>query len=78
MFAGKTSSLLGERHSASLADDGDLHLSWVGHLILNLLGDVGAECINFLVRNLVGTYDDTQLAASLDGISLYEHQDEHH
>lgn len=32
--------LLGISHRASLADDGNLNLSWVGHLGLNLVGNL--------------------------------------
>ena len=34
-------SLAGIAYGASLADYRNLHLAWVGHFVLNLLGDVG-------------------------------------
>ena len=35
-----SNTLLCKRDSTCFTDNGDLNLSWIGHLILNLLGNV--------------------------------------
>ena len=46
-------------------DDCDLYLTWIGHLILNLLGDLRREALRLLVVDLVCTHDHTQLTTRL-------------
>ena len=55
---------------AGFADDGDLDLTGVGHLVLDLTREVEAEFRSIHVVDLVSTYDDTQLAACLDSVGL--------
>ena len=62
--------LLGVCYAAGLADDGDLHLTRIGHLVLNLGGDLVREFGALLVVHLVGSHDNAKLTSSLDGIGL--------
>ena len=57
-------------HSACLADDGDFHLTGIGHFILNLLGYLARKELGLLVVDLVGTNDNTKLATGLYSIGL--------
>ena len=63
-------SLAGVAYGACLADYRNLHLTGIGHFVLNLLGDVGWENLDALVVNLVGTDDDAELTTGLDGIRI--------
>ena len=65
-----TPDLFGIGNAAGLADDSNLHLSGIGHLVLDLRGDIGTEGLGLGIVHLVGTDDDTELTACLDGIGL--------
>ena len=54
----KGCSLTCVAYGACFADYCDLYLTRVGHLILNLLGDISRETFSLLIINLVGTNDD--------------------
>ena len=62
--------LLGVADGAGLTDDGDLHLSWVGHLVLDTLGDLSRERGYAVIICVLCPDDDTQFATSLDGVGL--------
>ena len=62
--------LLSISYRTSLADDGDLHLSRICHLGLNLVSYLARELLCLLVVHLVGANDYAELATSLDGVSL--------
>ncbi len=62
--------LLGVRHTACLSDDRNLHLTRIGHFVLNLFCNFRAELLALCIVHLVGTDDDTQLASGLDSIRL--------
>ena len=57
-------------YGTCLADDGDLDLSWVSHLVLDFLRDFGREVFRGLVVDLVGADNHAQLAARLDRIGF--------
>ena len=65
-------ALLGVAHGAGLTDDGDLHLTWVGHLVLDALSDLGRECGDRVVVGILCPYDDTELTSGLDSIGLHD------
>ena len=62
--------LLGVGDGAGFADDGDFDLAGVGHLVLDLGGDLTREGLGLSVGHLVGTDDDSQFTTSLDGVGL--------
>ena len=62
--------LLGVADGTGFANNGDLHLTGIGHLVLYASGYVGTEGFNLSVVNLIGTHNDTQFTACLNGISL--------
>lgn len=62
--------LLGVCYAAGLADDGDLHLTRIGHFVLNLGGNLVRELGALLVVHLVGSHDDAKFTSCLDGIGL--------
>ena len=59
-----------EADGAGLADDGDFHLTGVGHLVLDALCYLSRELFGLGVVNLVGADYHAQFAACLDGIGL--------
>lgn len=63
-------SLLGICNTASLADDSNLDLTGIGHLVLNLGCNLSAQCLGLCIVHLVGTDDDAQFATCLNGIGL--------
>ena len=67
----KVFSLSGHVYSPFLADHSHLDLTRIGHLGLDLLGDLEAQLIAVDVRNLVRLDDYTQFAAGLDSIGLF-------
>ena len=62
--------LFGVRNGAGFADHSDLHLTGIGHFVLDLLGDIVRQSFRFLIRKLVGADDHAQFAAGLNGIGL--------
>lgn len=60
------------RYGAGFADDGDLHLAGIGHLVLDFLGDIVRQPFRLLVGEFVCTDDHAQFAAGLDRIGLYD------
>ena len=54
------------RDGAGFADHGDLHLAGIGHLVLDLLGDIVRQPFRLLVGKFVCTDDHAQFAAGLD------------
>ena len=57
-------------YGACFTDNRNLYLTRIGHLILYLLGDFGLECLGGFVVNLVGTDDNAEFTAGLDGVGL--------
>ena len=50
------------------ADNGNLYLSGIGHLVLDTLRDIGREAECIIVADLLSANYDAKLAASLDCI----------
>ena len=57
-------------YGTCLTDNGNLHLSRIGHFILDALGNLIREAFGLGIVNLVGTDNDTQFAAGLYCVSL--------
>ena len=51
--------LLGIGDRSSLTNNGNLHLTRIGHLVLNLGGNFTTECFRFVVVHLVCSNNDT-------------------
>ena len=66
-----TNRLASVAHGTGFADYRNLYLTGIGHLVLNLLGDIGRECLGGLIIDLVGTHNDAELTTSLDSIGLH-------
>ena len=64
------SGLLGVADAAGLADDGDLDLTGVGHLILNAASNLLGERRDGAIIGVLCPDDDAQLAPCLDGVGL--------
>lgn len=59
-----------ESYTASLTNHGNLYLTRIGHLVLNLGCNLIRELDTLLIAHLVGAHDDTKLTTCLDGIGL--------
>ena len=62
--------LLGVAHRTRFANDGNFHLTRIGHFVLDTSCDVVRKIFDFFVVNLVGTDNHTQLSTGLDGVSF--------
>ena len=63
--------LLGVTDSPRFADNGYFHLSGVGHLVLDALGNVERDTFCLGVGDFLAPHHNAQLAACLDGIGLH-------
>ena len=62
--------LFGEADGTCLADDRNLDLTGIGHLVLNAACDFRRQFFGLGVVNLIGTDNDAELSAGLDGVGL--------
>lgn len=62
--------LFGEADSSGLADNGDLHLTRIGHLVLNSFGYFSRQFLCLGIVDLIGSDNDAQLAAGLNSVGL--------
>ena len=62
--------LLGVAHRTRFANDGNFHLTRIGHFVLDTRCDVVRKIFDFFVVNLVGTDDYAQLSTGLDSVSF--------
>ena len=60
--------LFGVTDRTGLTDNRNLHLSRIGHFVLNLLGNVVRKIISLLVGDLFAAYDNPKLPTGLDCI----------
>ena len=62
--------LLSVAYRTRFTDYGDLHLSGIGHLVLDTTSNVGTERFDLLIVNLIGTDNDTKFTTSLNSLGL--------
>ena len=62
--------LLGIAYRTRFTDNGNLHLSRIGHFILYLFGYFTGKVFCSLIVNLVRTDDYAQFTSCLDGVGL--------